>query len=241
MRYHALDSIRGITLISMIAYHAVWDFVYLFGMDWAWFRTDAAYVWQQSICWTFILLSGFCWSMGKHRLRRGLTVFAAGALLTVCTLVFMPAQRVVFGILTLLGSCMLLLLPLEGILIRIRPARGFAAVMALFFLCRNVNTGYLGFGAGNVAELPEALYRNYLTSFLGFTDNGFYSADYFSLIPWLFLFQAGYFGYRIAKEKGWLNRLTKGRIAGIGWLGRNSLLIYLLHQPVIYFGLALIF
>lgn len=241
MRYHALDSIRGITLLSMMAYHAAWDLVYLFGMDWPWFRSDAAYVWQQSICWTFILLSGFCWPIGRHKFRRGLTVFTAGALLTAFTFVFMPAQRVVFGVLTLLGSCMLLMLPLERILMKVKPVNGFIAVLALFFLCRNINTGYLGFEGAKFVKLPDVLYRNYLTSFLGFPDSGFYSADYFSLLPWLLLFLTGYFGYRILKDRDWLKRLAKGKIAGIEWVGRNSLLIYLIHQPVIYLGLELIY
>ena len=56
-RWAALDNLRGLTLLSMIAYHACWDMVYLFGADWGWYRSAAAYVWQQSICWTFILLS----------------------------------------------------------------------------------------------------------------------------------------------------------------------------------------
>ena len=63
-RCRALDWIRGITLVSMILYHGAWDLVYLFGANWDWYRSKGAYVWQQSICWTFILLSGFCWALG---------------------------------------------------------------------------------------------------------------------------------------------------------------------------------
>ena len=69
-RFHLLDGIRGITLISMILYHASWDAVYLLGADWAWYRGPAAHLWQQSICWTFILLSGFCFPFGRKKLRR---------------------------------------------------------------------------------------------------------------------------------------------------------------------------
>ena len=50
----------------MIAYHACWDLVYLFHADWDWYRGTGAYIWQQSICWTFILLSGFCFSLGRR-------------------------------------------------------------------------------------------------------------------------------------------------------------------------------
>ena len=71
-RYQTLDTLRGVTIVSMILYHACWDLVWIFGADWPWYRSDGAYLWQQSICWTFILLSGYCWSLGRHRLRRGL-------------------------------------------------------------------------------------------------------------------------------------------------------------------------
>ena len=49
-------------------------------------------------------MSGFCVQLGHHTLRRGAQVFGAGALVTAVTLLFMPEDRVVFGVLTLLGS-----------------------------------------------------------------------------------------------------------------------------------------
>ena len=121
-RLYGLDTLRGLTLVSMIAYHACWDLVWMFGMDWDWYRGQGAFFWQQSICWTFILLSGYCWSLGRRHLRRGLTVFAAGALVSAVTLIAMPENAVRFGVLTLLGSASLLLIPLERILHRV-PAR----------------------------------------------------------------------------------------------------------------------
>ena len=57
-RRQTLDAVRGCALASMILYHAAWDLVYIFGVSWPWYRGMGAYVWQQSICWTFILLSG---------------------------------------------------------------------------------------------------------------------------------------------------------------------------------------
>lgn len=53
-RSGTLDSLRGLTLVSMMAYHACWDLVYLYGMPWDWYRSFWAYAWQQSICCTFI-------------------------------------------------------------------------------------------------------------------------------------------------------------------------------------------
>ena len=75
-----LDHLRGATLVSMILYHGCWDLVYLLGFDWEWYKGTGAWIWQQSICWTFIVLSGYCWSLGRHHLKRGLMTFGAGLL-----------------------------------------------------------------------------------------------------------------------------------------------------------------
>ena len=93
-RYQVLDAIRGCALVSMILYHAAWDLVNMFGVDWPWYRGFAAHVWQQSICWTFILLSGYCWALGRRQLRRGLTVFFCGAAITAVTWLFMRSNLV---------------------------------------------------------------------------------------------------------------------------------------------------
>ena len=69
-RLDLLDSIRGATLLSMAAYHTVWDLVYLFGVQWDWYKGGLGFLWQQSICWTFIFLSGFCWPLGRRPLKR---------------------------------------------------------------------------------------------------------------------------------------------------------------------------
>ena len=62
---------------------------------------QSAYIWQQSICWTFILLSGFCIPFSRRLLRRGLEVFGAGALVMLVTNLVLPEDRVIFGVLTL--------------------------------------------------------------------------------------------------------------------------------------------
>ena len=161
-RYTLLDELRGLDLVSMMLYHGCWDLVNLFGIQADWYYGLPGHLWQQSICWVFILLSGFCVQLGHHTLRRGAQVFGAGALVTAVTLLFMPEDRVVFGVLTLLGSAMLLTGLLEKPLRRIPPAAGFAISAVLFALTRNVSAGYLGFGSrtfwgfGNPAPLAAA-------------------------------------------------------------------------------------
>lgn len=107
-RYRLLDELRGLDLISMMLYHGMWDVVFLFGVAQKWYTGRPGFVWQQSICWVFLLLSGFCLPLGHHPFRRGAVVFGAGALVTAVTLLFLPEDVVWFGVLTLLGSSMLL-------------------------------------------------------------------------------------------------------------------------------------
>ena len=131
-RYALLDELRGLDLVSMMLYHACWDMMFLFGIWMDWYAGMPGRLWQQTICWVFILLSGFCAPFGRHMLRRGVTVFAAGALVTAVTLVFMPGNRVIFGVLTFLGTAMLLTGVLEPLLKKVMPAVGLAVSAVLF-------------------------------------------------------------------------------------------------------------
>ena len=106
-RYSLLDTIRGMVLVSMVIYHAVWNCVYIYGKVWSWYQSKGAYIWQQSICQTFILLSGFCFCLGRNPWKNGLRVFGSGLIVTTATCLVMPQNRVVFGVLTCIGSCIL--------------------------------------------------------------------------------------------------------------------------------------
>ena len=195
-----------------------------------WYHGFAAHVWQQSICWTFILLSGYCWALGRRQLRRGLEVFLCGALITAVTWAFMPGNLVYCGVLTLLGASAMLLVPLAPALKRL-PARAGAAGSFLFFLlARDINAGFLGFEGTRLAALPKGLYRSHLTALLGFPPADFFSTDYFPLLPWFFLFLTGWFLFRLRPEEAREIR----RVPAVTAMGRHSLLLYMLHQPAIY-------
>ena len=227
-RRPGLDTLRGMTLVSMMVYHACWDLVYLFRQDWTWYRSFGAHLWQQSICWTFILLSGYCFHLGHHRLRRGLLSLGGGALVSAVSQV--AGSPIHWGVLTLLGAAALLTIPLDPLLRRLPARAGLAGSFCLFFLLREVNQGYLGFEGAALLTLPADWYQNYLTALLGFPGPDFFSADYFSLLPWLFLFWTGYFLYRLRPE----GEGRELRLPLVTTLGRHSLAAYLLHQPLIY-------
>lgn len=157
LRSGTLDTIRGLTLVSMIVYHACWDLVYLYRLDWGWYRSFWAGIWQQSICCTFILLSGFCWQMGRHPLRRGLMSFFGGAAVSLATLLVLPEEPVRFGVLTFLGTAALLTVPLRPLLNRVPPRLGLAVSFGLFLVLRDVNNGFLGFAGVPLLHLPPEL------------------------------------------------------------------------------------
>lgn len=233
-RYFVLDNIRGITLISMILYHAMWDMRYMFGVKVPIFRWGCVYVWQQSICWTFIFLSGFCWHFGKKKVQRGLFNFGAGGMVTLVTVSFLPDNRIICGVLTFLGLAALLMILLEPLCQKGNPAAGMIVTAALFFLFRNVNMGNLGFETVEVVSLPKEWYADMVTTFVGFPMRGFYSTDYFSLLPWFFLFQVGYFAGNFVEKYKKMPCLQGKKVPLITWLGQHSVWVYLLHQPVLY-------
>ena len=239
-RYYVLDAVRGFAVVNMIFYHAVWDAVNVFDVNWEWFDSLGAHIWQQCICCVFIFVSGFCFLFDKKPLKRGLCVFAAGAAVSVVTKIFMPDDIIIFGILTLIGSCILFMAAFGRITVKINPLAGEVACVLLFAVTKNVNDGFLGFGGLNFAPLPEFLYRNLFTAFFGFPPSDFYSTDYFSLVPWLFLYLAGHFAYLLLAKKERLGFLCPSVCKPLEIIGRKSFLIYLAHQPAVY-GLLYVF
>ena len=133
-RLGGLDSLRGLAMVSMIVYHGLWDLIYLFSWELPWFEGTIGALWQGITGWLFIFLSGFCWQLGRHPGKRGLTVLGAGCLLTLVTMAVTPELVIHFGILTLLGSCMLLMIPLHGLLRDWDPRWGLAVNLAVFLM-----------------------------------------------------------------------------------------------------------
>ena len=240
-RFLFLDSLRGMTVLHMVLYHAIWDMRNLFHFQIFMESKTELYIYQQCICWTFILLSGFCSRLGHHHLRRGLLVLVCGILVSIVTILVMPDRCIIFGILTFLGIAMLSIIPLEPVLKNIPPVIGVICALLLFLLTRNLSRGSLGFEWITLLELPNWLYQGYIASFFGFKSDSFHFSDYFPLFPWFFLFLTGYFLCCHFYDRLHVMRLMKFHAAPLDFIGRHSLLFYMLHQPIIYVVLYICF
>lgn len=129
-----LDTWRGMAVVHMVAYHVLWDLVYLFGWQIPWFETNIAFYWEQWIAWSFILVSGICAAKSRHLLRRGLELFGLGVLITAVTVWIGGDSVIYFGILTLLGSAMTVSHLLKPWLHRLPPGKTFCVTSGLFAL-----------------------------------------------------------------------------------------------------------
>lgn len=233
-RLKLLDAIRGFTLINMILYHTLYDITMFTTKGLEWYDKTPGYIWQQAICWTFIFLSGMCRSMGKRHLKRGLIVSACGIVITLVTLIFMPEERIFLGILTFMGAAMLFVIPFEKMFRQMNPYLGMGVNAVLFFLTKDIYFHWLGFESIHLVKIPDFFYQNVITAFFGFPPLDFFSGDYFPFFPWIFLFLTGYFFWLAFgnKIKNW--KIMKADMPGFEFLGRHSLLIYMLHQPICF-------
>lgn len=223
----------------MILYHFLWDLRFIAGFEINWYTQLPGKIWQASICYVFIFVSGFCLSLSRNPLKRGITVFASGLLVSVVTLIFIPENRVVFGVLTLIGSCMIIMSFADKIpYINKNKISYLTTSLLMFIITFHIGTGKIKL-LGLSCKIPEYMYTGYVMTYLGFPFKSFYSTDYFPLIPWLFLFSAGYFSFKIAKEKDLLNCLKGQRFKVLSFIGKNTLIIYLFHQIILY-GLTLL-
>lgn len=244
-RLHMVDTLRGLAIISMIIYHTVW-IMNSFGYG---ISTDTLYgpvctFWERTICTSFILISGFSFSLGHHPLKNGVLTFTLGSVITLVTCIFVPQIRIIFGVLTFLGSACLIMIPINRIIYnsvsksdkqsRLNNIILSLVFLVLFILFYNINKGYVGIGKLFSISLPQNLYNGYFMTFLGFLDPTFYSTDYFSLLPWIFLYFLGYFLNKVSSGTVFERKvLTKG-FAPVSFLGRHSLIIYVIHPIVIF-------
>lgn len=232
-RRWVLDVLRGAALVNMLVYHGMYDWVYIFGHKSSWYDIWApgCHLWQQYICWSFILLSGYSFTLARRPLKNGLLVAGCAAVLTAVTVFFLPSESIWFGVLHLNAAAVLLTCLMQPLLCRCPAALGLGLCAVLFFLTNQLPEGYLGFEELRLCALPAAWYRANLF-WLGLPDlSRFSSADYFPVLPWVFLFWCGYFLAGLWRPRA---GQAPAPLRPLALIGRHTLPVYMLHQPVLY-------
>lgn len=234
-RLWEIDAMRGFAIVIMVVYHLVWD---LYGM--AGKKIDVYngfwHYWQLVTATSFISVMGLAMSLRAGRWRthaplsftpylwRGLTIFFWGLIVGLVTWLYNPHEFIRFGILHFIGVATVLAYPL------------------LRFKWMNLILG------SGLILLPHLLpWRHQLSSleWLGLIDNVRPTFDYFPLIPWLGVVVLGIFAGNLLYPRGEraFTLPNISRLAPARWLalaGQNSLLIYLIHQPLIILILILL-
>ena len=225
-RFAAIDIARGVAIIAMIAYHLCWDLSYFrfiapdVGYDREWV------VIARSILAVFLFLVGVGLVLGHGRgirwrafWRRWMFVVAGALAITLGTWIVFPESFVYFGVL---------------------HAIALFSLMALPFLAAPIWVA--GLVAAIVIALPfgfsDALFNEKPYSWLGFWVVPPPTNDLVPVFPWFGAVLIGVIAMRLLLASRWAARLAaiqpQGRLPRLlATLGRWSLLIYLLHQPIL--------
>ncbi|NLK22408.1 MAG: DUF1624 domain-containing protein [Epulopiscium sp.] len=220
-RIWEIDFLRGIALILMMIFHLLYDLNDFFNIPIPSWNGFWYYEGKVSAI-LFMLLAGISSTFSKNNFKRGLRVFIIGMGLTIVTYLIMPSEYIRFGILHLMGVGMIIYH-----FIRVIPII-HTSILSIFIII-------LGYIFSNINM------STWLLIPLGITDRNFVSMDYYPLFPWLAVFLTGSITGRILyKEKRSILQKTYGNDP-VTFLGRHSLMVYLIHQPVILLILYLIF
>ena len=217
-RIWELDAFRGICILGVVIVHFVYDLVELYRIiDWKYPPLFSLIKNWGGVL--FVVLSGVCVTLGRRSLRRGAIVLGCGLVITAVTygmyrIGFDKSIMIYFGVLHCLGSCMIL--------------------WSVFKKCPNWLLAVLG-----IAMTAVGLYlrfRPWLIP-LGFIPPRFYTSDYFPLLPYLGFFLLGtVLGRTVYRRKETLLPMVSEQnvlVRFFSFCGRQSLWIYLVHQPIL--------
>ncbi len=231
-RIKLIDGLRALAILAMIIYHFAWDLGFFNIVDTATVNSGGWKLFAISIGSSFLFLSGISFWLASHSginfkkfTYRLSILISASAIVSLGTYQADPNTFVFFGILHLLSACTIL-----GLLIYKLPSVLILMIgLAIIFL-----EPYL------ISDIYKPKYLAWTGLYTGPTG----SVDFYGFFPW----SCSYiFGLAIAKIiSGSTNypiltsRLSLARSKENGiflksffWLGRNSLLVYLIHQPIL--------
>lgn len=234
-RIHFMDEVRGFDLLLMIAFHAFYTAGWLFDLAWGrqlflFFNPVAPF-----FAGIFIFLCGISCRLSRSNWKRGTILLGIAIGVSVFLWIFMRDEMIWFGILHFLAVAILLFAALRPLLDRIPPWAGIAACAALMLVTWWLPREQGGFfGIRGLFELPfPASIQSIPWLYpLGLARGT--SADYFPILPWIFCFLAGSFVGVWAKSGRFPRWMYRCHARWLSWLGRHTLVIYVLHQPICY-------
>ncbi len=233
-RFWEVDAARGVAIIMMIVYHSTYDLDTLGGYDiqstsghWALFADLTAglflFLVGVSLAVSRARTSMTGWKLFGKYLARGLRILAYGMILTVVFLV-LGMGVVAFGILHLIGVSIILAYPFLGL------------------RSTNLVLGALIFAAGQYVLAQDLYSQSFWLLPFGVVPEGVVMPDYRPLLPWFGVVLIGlFFGnvvYGDGRRPAVLTDKAPVPARPLLPLGRNSLFVYLIHQPIIIALLA---
>ncbi len=244
-RIHIIDIIRGILIIYVVYYHFMYDLNDILGYEIDYLYSDWFSAIRDVMSGSLIFISGISCNFSRNNIKRGFKTLGVACVFTLVTCIIMPSQQILFGILHLLGA-MMLIYGIGQWLVNKCLKNGneycigrLAVRLLLMIICFglfmaffNVYYGYIGI-AGIKIPMWSALYGSLPMYFFGFRGP-YYSADYYPLLPWGFLFMAGAAGGYIFRLKQLPQILYKNFCRPLSFIGRHTMAIYIVHQPVLF-------
>ena len=211
-----LDTWRAAALLAMIVWHFLFDLASVGLVPDLLMQSGIMELARYIIAGSFIAISGVCARLSKRPLRRGLAVLGAALIVSAATYLF--GAPVFWGILHLLGVCMLLYAAVRKRWERLPATAACGAALLVFALTF-------------VLPIRVRVGVPFLFPF-GLRTAAFASADFYPLLPWGALFFAA---AAAAERLGNMppERKYESAPRALVWMSRRSLFIYLVHQPVL--------
>jgi len=225
-RIDIIDAFRGLSILLMIVHHLAYDlYTYCAAPSWVYFN-PVFDIFQPFFAAGFIFVSGISARFSRNNLKRGGEMLLFGCLLSAVTYLF--GSPVWFGILHFLGLSAVLMHFLQRYIDRIPLWLAPLIWAAGYSVCSRAFPVWLPGGS-----TP-------LFVFLNIIPYGFFSADFFPIFPWIFIYLLGNFFGKFVCEKKLPDYFYKTKIPFLAAVGRNTMWVYLAHQPVI-FGILMLF
>lgn len=220
-RIELMDAARGLSLVLMVFYHFFYDLVVFAGAPRWIFHNVVFDPLQYFFAGLFILISGVSSNFSHSNVARGLKTLGVALVITLVT--YFMNMPIVFGILHFLGVCMLL----YGLTQKLWQALNEKLPWLVPALCAAAVVLTGRFANGVYTETPHLW-------MFGLVTPEFESADYFPLLPWMFVFLLGTWAGKYVREGKLPKWFYEAKIPFFPAVGRKSLLIYVAHQPILY-------